>query len=257
MKMNKLGLIVLFGFLVVVQSCNKATEEPNVANISMELKASTSLSTVSSGRVTAVGLVFTEVLLGVTELEFETLEENEAEDRGEDADGNVANDEDGDGEDDNEEVEYEGEFIVDLIAGTSTPDFGASALAPGLYEEIEIQMSPILDGGLTMFVAFDFTPAGATTPVNFEFSTSQEIEYELESDNGFLLDGTALNNMLIVFNLDALLASIDLNTATADVDGIVRINENSNSELYGVIFENFKNSMEGGEDDDDDGEIDG
>lgn len=256
MKMNKLGLIVLLGIFFMVQSCNNNSEEPNLANISMEMKASTALSTINSGRVAAEGLVFTEVLLGVTELEFETLEENEAEDRGEDEDGNETEDEDGDGEDDNEEVEYEGEFVVDLLAGTSTPDFGAADLAPGLYEEIEIEMGPILDGGLTMYVAFDFTPVGATEPVSFEFSTSQEIEYELENDNGFLLDGTALNQMLIIFNLDALFANIDLNTATAGVDGVVRINENSNTDLYGVIFENFKDSMEGGEDDDDDGEID-
>lgn len=257
MKMNKLGLIVLLGFLVIAQSCNNAIEEPNVANINMEMKASTALSSISSGRVAAEGLIFTEVLLGVTELEFETLEENEAEDNGVDEDGNEVEDVDGDGEDDTEEVEYEGEFVVDLLAGTSTPDFGASTIAPGLYEEIEIEMGPILEGGLTMFIAFDYISAGTTDTVKYEFSTSQEIEYELENEDGFLLDEGALNQMLVVFDLDAMFANIDLNTATADVDGVVRINEASNSQLYGVIFENFKNSMEGGEDDDDDGEIDG
>ena len=256
MNYKKLGLIVLLGLIFIVQSCNEVNESPNVAEINMEMKASTALSSISSGRIAAEGLVFTEVLLGVTELEFETLEENEAEDKGEDEDGNESEDEDNDGEDDNEEVEYEGEFIVDLLAGTSTPDFGASDIAPGLYEEIEIEMEPILEGGLTMFVAFNYTPARTNEAVNFEFSTSEEIEYELENENGFLLDGAALNQMLIVFNLDAFFANVDLNTATSDTDGVVRINKDSNSGLYGVIFENFKDSMEGGEDEDDDGEID-
>jgi hypothetical protein len=243
-------LILTISLGLILQSCNK-NNDPGLSNVKMGMKATTVLSTINpGGRVAATGLVFTEVLLGVTEIEFETLEENKAEDNGD------FEDKDGDGEDDNEDVEYEGNYIVDLIAGTSTPDFGVADIAPGLYEEIEIEMAPILDGGITMFVAFDHTPDGGST-ISYEYSTNMKMELEIENENGFLLDEGALNNLLVVIDLDALFNSVDLNSATADSDGVVRINENSNTALAAQIANNFNNAIEGGEDEDDDGELDG
>ena len=51
-------------------------------------------------------------------------------------------------------------------------------------------------------------------------------------------------------------ANIDLNTATADADGIVRINNNSNVDIAVQIAANLSDVMHGGEDEDGDGEID-
>jgi len=247
---KSITLTLLIGIGLIVQSCDN--NEPGLANVKLEMKATTTLSSLNpSGRVMETGLVFTEIILGVTEIEFETLEENNSEDNGD------FEDEDGDGEDDNEEIEFEGNFVVDLITGTSTPDFGAADITPGLYEEIEIEMGPILDGGLTMFVAFQYTPDGGTESVSYEFSTTEEIEFELENESGFFLDENALNQMLIVIDLDVIFANVDLSNATADSDRIVRINNSSNSQLYGQIFQSLNDAMEGGEDDDHDGEIDG
>ena len=215
------------------------------------MSATTVLSTINTtGRSMATGLVFTDVVLGVTEIEFETLEEESGEG------GDDIEDSDDDGEDDNEEVEYEGNFVVDLIAGTSTPDFGVADIAPGLYEEMEIELKPILDGNITMFVAFEYTPDGATDPVVYEYSNSAEMEYEIEPEGGFQLDENALNQMLVVIDLDAMFANIDLSTATADVDDIVRINGSSNADLASQIAQNLGDVMDGGEDEDGDGEYD-
>lgn len=197
------------------------------------------------------GLEFTDVIIGVAELEFETLEENDAEDSGDGIEDN-----DGDGEDDNEEIEFEGEFTVDLITGVSTPDFGETTIAPGLYEEMEMELEPFLEGGLSMFVAFNYTPDGATEAVRYEYSNDQELEFEIENEAGFFLDESTLNQMLILIDLDAMFTGIDLNSATADVDGIVRINGTSNTDLATLIAQNLDSIMEGGEDDDDDGEFD-
>ena len=90
----------------------------------------------------ASGLVFSEILIGVTELEFETLEEDQREEEDDAYDGDHR-----DGEMENEEIEFEGEFVVDLIHGTSTPDFGIADILPGLYEEMEIEIGPVLEGG--------------------------------------------------------------------------------------------------------------
>ena len=240
----KTVVVTLFiGFTVVMQSCNN--NDPGLSDIRLEMKATTALSTInSSGRVMNSGLVFTDVVIGVTEIEFETFEEDEAEDN------------DGDGEDDNEEVEYEGEFVVDLIAGTSTPDFGEATIAPGIYEEMEIELSPILEDGNSVFVAFEYTPDGVADPVRYEYSTSAEMEFELEPEGGFILDEAVLNQMLVLIDLDAMFASLDLSTATADVDGVVRINSSSNVDLFDQIAANLGDVMEGGEDEDGDGEFD-
>jgi hypothetical protein len=242
------SLIILVN---VIQSCSDESSEPALAQAKLEMKAVSAQSTIKTGRVQATGLEFTQVLIGVTEMEFETFEENDLEDSGE------FEDNDSDGEDDNEEIEFEGNFVVDLISGTSNPDFGLADLAPGIYEEMEIEMGPILEGGNTMFVAFNYVPDGATDTVRVEYSNKQEIEFELESEAGFSIDAGTVNQMLILINLDALFGSIDLSSATADSDGVIRINSTSNESLASTIESNLDTMMEGGEDEDHDGEIDG
>lgn len=245
-KLILLGLILTVGILF--QGCGN---EPGLSKVNLEMKATSSLSTINpSGRLQNTGVVFTEAYIGVTEIEFETLEEEATE-----GSGNME-DLDGDGEDDNEKIEFEGNFRVDLLTGISSPDFGEADLAAGIYEELEFEMEPILDGDVTIFVAFDYTPDGATEATRFEYSNSQEMEYELENETGFTLDEGSINQILVVVDLDAMFAGIDFNLATADMDGIVRINENSNSGIASTIEQNLKDFMDGGEDEDGDGEID-
>lgn len=234
------AFVLLLATGMILQSCGEDSD-PSLAKVQLEMKAQTTQSTINNGRTMNNGLVFNQVLLGVTELEFETLEEDELEDV--------------EGEDENEEVEFEGQFVVDLINGTSTPDFGIADIAPGIYEEMEIEMEPILDGGYSIFVSFEFTNANDEV-VAVEYGNSDDLEFEIEDDNGFVLDVGATNQMLVLLNLDALFSGIDLNTASADNDGIVRINNNSNSDLAAAIASNLDQILDAGEDDDDDGEID-
>ncbi|MCX2744122.1 hypothetical protein OO013_09610 [Mangrovivirga sp. M17] len=234
------AFVLLLAAGMIMQSCAEDSD-PRLAQVSLEIKAQTTQSTISNGRQMNSGLVFNEVLVGVTELEFETLEEDELEDI--------------EGEDENEEVEFEGQFVVDLINGTSTPDFGIASLTPGIYEEMEIEMEPILDGGYSIYVSFEFVNANDEV-VTVEYGNSDELEFEIENDNGFLIDAGVTNQMLVLLNLDALFAGVDLNTAGVDIDGIVRINSNSNSDLAVEIASNLDQILEAGEDDDDDGEID-
>jgi hypothetical protein len=74
------------------------------------------------------------VLLGVTELEFET------------SDAALQDDDD---------IDFESRYVVDLINGTSTPDFGIADIKPGVYEEIEFEVAGLLDDGASVFIAFD------------------------------------------------------------------------------------------------------
>ena len=233
-------LVLLLVGSLFLKSCSEVAEpgvpamDPDLAQVKLEMKAQTNQSTIN-GRIMNTGLVFNQVLLGVTELEFELL-----------------NDENDDGDD---EIEFEGQFIVDLINGTSTPDFGIATIAPGIYEEIELEMDPILDGGLSIFVSFEFTNDNREA-VTVEYGNSDELEFEIENDYGFNIEAGVTNQILVMFDLDALFAGIDLNTATADNDGIVRINKSSNADLASTIDSNLDQILDAGKDDDDDGDID-
>ncbi|MFQ3213552.1 MAG: hypothetical protein ACI9C9_001082 [Marivirga sp.] len=239
-SMIKISMFVLlFAAGIFLQSCSEDID-PSAAQVRLEIKAQTALSTIN-GRTTNTGFVFKEVLLGVTEIEFETLEEDAKEDA--------------EGEDEADEIEFEGEFIVDLINGTSTPDFGIADIVPGIYEEMEIEMAPILNGGFSIFVSFEFTNTNNEVVI-VEYGNSDELEFELENETGFVLEAGAANQMLVLFNLDALLAGVDFNTAAADNDGVVRINNSSNLDLARLIDSNLDQVLDAGEDDDDDGDID-
>ncbi len=250
MKTTLYALLILVGFMGALVSCSE-NDTPTAANVKLEMKATTSLSKINgSGRSMASGLVFHEVLLGVTELEFETQEEDQSEEDHDAEDG-----EDHDGEDENEEIEFEGHFVVDLINGTSTPDFGVADILPGLYEEIEIELGPVLEHGNSIYIAFELPREGQDT-LKIEYSNSDEIEIEIEREAGFQLDGGVLNQMLVLFDLDSLFAGIDFNQAIVDADGVIRINETSNADLASLIEANHDNVLEAGEDEDGDDEID-
>jgi hypothetical protein len=237
-KFSMIVLLVTIGLFF--QSCGEENVNLGEAQLALQMKAQTNQSTLNS-RTLNTGFVFSQVMLGVTELEFETLEEAETEDE--------------EGEDDQEEVEFEGEFIVDLINGTSTPDFGIAEIAPGIYEEIEIEMEPILEGGYSIFVAFEYTDANNEV-VAVEYGNSDELEFEVENETGFVLDAGATNQMLVLLKLDALFTGVDLSTATADSDGVIRINGSSNTNIADAIASNLDQVLDAGEDDDEDGDID-
>lgn len=243
----KTSIIISIIAIALLASCSD--NPPSLAKIDVTMKAASTTSTISksgrlaysSGRTASTGLIFTEVLLGVTKLEFETDAENENEDQN--------------GESIDEEVEYRGEFVVDLINGTSTPDLGTSNSAPGMYNELEIEVGPILTGGNSIFIAFKVP--GSTDTLKVEYSTADDVEFEIEREAGFQLDPGALNQMLVLLNLDLLFEGIDFNQATVDTDGIIRINNNSNPSLATLVSAKLDDAFEAGEDDDDDGEIDG
>lgn len=251
MKKQSLKIAVMAFFValsVLLQSCSES-EDPAMAKGKVQMKATTSESTISSaGRTAASGLVFHQVLLGVRELELESEQEILIE-----AGVSVGDDDNGD---DDYEIEFEGQFVVDLIAGTSNPDFGIADIAPGLYKEIEIKTGTYLENGNSVFVVFEYTPAGASESVVVEYSSNAEFEFEVESHSGFQFSGGDLTSILVLINLDELVGGINFEGATADDDGVVRINSSSNVSIANEIKANLHVCMKAGEDDDDDDKFD-
>ncbi len=250
-------LAILLALGLIIASCNESGE-PSLANVKLEMKAVSNLSQLNvSGRVLNSEFEFQEVLLGVMEIEFETFESDDEDDDSSDdriSDGDDHNNND-DGDDDHDEIEFEGQFVVDLINGISTPDFGIADVIPGLYEEIEIETGPILEDGNSIFIAFDYEPEGGD-PVSIEFSSKATIEIEIECDQGIKLEEGQLNQILVLFDLDSLFTGVDFTVANVDIDDVVRINNTSNSDLADMIWANLDKAFNAGEDKDDDDDID-
>ena len=105
-------------------------------------------------------------------------------------------------------------------------------------------------------IAFNYTPSGANEPVRYEYSNKFYLEYEFEDESGFMIDEGMVNQILILLDLDAMFADIDLDSAEPDADGVVRINLGSNSSLAQEIAGKLASVMDCEEDEDGDGEFD-
>lgn len=257
---------------LLMTSCGENVD-PNLADVKLKIKATSNIGGFDAGaRTLEDHITFNQVLLGVTEIEFESIVDDHSDGDSDDHSGNNNSghdDSDDDSSDDNSsddnsddsfddsdfDIEYEGRFVVDLIAGTSNPDFGIADVYPGIYKEIELKLEPILENGHSIFIEFTYNVDGSE-PVTVQYSSDEHIEFEIERSSGIQLEGGALNQILILFDLDRFLESININEANADVDGIVRINSNSNSDIATAIWSKLNQMMEAGEDQDGDDDFD-
>jgi hypothetical protein len=257
---------------LLMTSCGENVD-PNLADVKLKIKATSNIGGFDAGaRTLEDHITFNQVLLGVTEIEFESIVDDHSDGDSDDHSGNDNSghdDSDDDSSDDNSsddnsddsfddsdfDIEYEGRFVVDLIAGTSNPDFGIADVYPGIYKEIELKLEPILENGHSIFIEFTYN-VDVSEPVTVQYSTDEHIEFEIERSSGIQLEGGALNQILILFDLDRFLESININEANADVDGIVRINSNSNSDIATAIWSKLNQMMEAGEDQDGDDDFD-
>lgn len=247
-----LSSMLLVALLLLQQSCNDSDMEPAMGEASLTFKAETTHSTLANARVMATGLEYNTILLGLTKLELELEGE-----QGDDDDDHEGEDADSlDRDEHEEEIEFEGAYVVDLINGMSTPDFGMATLSPGNYDEIEVEFGPVLPDGNTVFIELDYVPEGGVMPVTVQYSNRYTLELELENTRGIDVMADGYTQLLMVLDLDAVFDPVDLSAATADEDGIVRINANSNAAIASAIEANFSDAFKCGEDHDDDGEID-
>lgn len=238
--------------IVSLQSCMDGSEA-TIADTEFNMKAVSGDNTsVNNGRSEGEIVAFSEIMVGVTAVEFEGYEEPELEDQ---------DDIEGDGMDsDNEnmdEVEFEGNYRVDLMNGTSNPEFGVVEMRSGTYQKMEVEMDPILEGGNTMWIVFDYMKSGSDEVKRVEYATNAELDFEFEHrDGGYTMEGDETSQMLVTLNVEALLEGVDFDNAEEDADGVIRINSTSNASLASIIEANVVSSLQGGEDEDGDGFLD-
>ena len=215
---NFLKIVSVALLMVFAISCTKNNE----TGISLSIKGITTLPTIKKS-ANVEGFTFSEALLGIKEIEIKR--EDESFD-----DGDM-------------EFDFEGSYVVDLLAGTSAPDFGLLEFLPGTYNKFESETAPVLDGGKSLSIKGTYTDSGGTV-YNFEFSTNAEIEFEFESDSGIVLTEGKILEMLVSVNLPLLFEGVDFSKATANLSGIIVINESSNATVAAMIKNNIDNVAE-------------
>jgi hypothetical protein len=203
-------------------SCSKNNGPTNDTGISLSFKGTTTFQVIKKS-AGIEGFIFTEALMGIKEIEIKKEDE-------EFNDGDMRYD-------------FEGNYLVDLLTGTTTPVLGFTEFISGTYNKFESKTAQLLDGGKSLSLKGTYTD-NAGTPYTFEFSTPSEIEFEFESDSGFVLtEGTVLD-MLVNVNLPMLFEGIDFSKATADENGIIVINDLSNFSMSEIIKSNIDHAAE-------------
>jgi alpha-acetolactate decarboxylase len=154
MKNAQYGMVVMA--LALLMSCN--SDEPAMEGLQLKMKATTTSSKINkSGKVQSGGYAFETAMIGVREFEFETEEDDDM------------------GDDDSEEAEFKGSYVVDLIAGTSSPEFINGVLKPGIYDEFEVELGRTLANGNTLFFVFKYKPDSGDS-VKVEFSSKEALK---------------------------------------------------------------------------------
>jgi hypothetical protein len=250
-KVKLLSTGMYLVMMLLAGSCGDSLDN-DTANVRLKMKATSDLGTINSnGRVLETDINFLEFLVGVTKVELEFSYSEYEDDENEGYHDDDDKDDDGEYEDnwyeDEYEIEFEGKFVVDLLNGSSSPDFGITNVIPGVYEELEIEIAPIMDDGNSIFVKFEYSLDGSE-PVIVEFSSDKTFEIEIENEYGFEIDGGMLNQLLVLVDLDELIASLDLSGAMVDDDGVIRINEDSNEDIAAMLVTKLHDAMEAGED---------
>ena len=223
---HKSSIFSIFSVMILF-SCNG--DGPAAPQLQLGMKAVTTASVIT-GRSSHGVVTYQEFKVGVSKVELQTAIERE---------------------DPAQEAEYKGSYIVDLLVGTSEPDFGDVGLVPGNYDKVEFTLSPLIPGGKTLWVRFIHDQD------QFELSTTQELDLEVEGLSALGLSNVRKSlELLVLVDLDLLLQGITLDGLTPGNDGVVRIDETNNAKLLEDILANLKDSCEAGEDEDRDGEID-
>jgi len=227
MKVTSAGLMLL-----IVASCTK-TNTGTV--IGLSFKGVTTTTAAAKGASTVSSFTFTEALMGIKEIQIKRKEEQLHDTLTPRDSVNKSR------------FNFKGKYLVDLLTGTTTPDFGLAGFVPGTYNKLESETAKLVNGTNSISVKGTYTDA-ASKVYNFNFSSKSEFEFEFESDSGFVLTEGGVLQMLININLPHLFANVDFSLATVDSNGTIVISENTNGEIYKKIKRNIRSVAEMHED---------
>lgn len=224
--MNKnLFWVFIVSFAILFYSCqDNSPSNKGKVKLSFIAKVSTDLK---SGLVG--GLTIQEALIGVEKIEFELLHEDES------------------GDDD---IIFPGPFKIDLLSGFSSPLIAISNIEPGIYEEIEFETEKVLTGGKSVFIKGTVTLADQTK-CSFEFTTDDDIDFEIENEQGIKIEPDTMSEMFVVFDLTRLFEGIDLSSVEKDDTGVMVFDDEHNSSITEKLKKNLEQIGDLDDDDED------
>lgn len=174
-------------------------------------------------------------------------DDNSNDDNGNDDNGNHHSDDHDSNHDgfygDEEEIELRGPFEIDLLSGQTT--ITSLNLPNGSYEEVEFKMNRNRDTTSSMYNK-SIQIQGTIDGVPFQFWHNVEEKFEIDYDDLGQSLVIADNTATLVFNfdLDAILANVDLSTALdGNGDGVIEISpmdQDGNQNLAHAIKNKIK-----------------
>jgi hypothetical protein len=236
-------LIAILAVLSVACSNDNTANDPALLSFKFE-GVSTSIS---NGRV-ASQLEITEAQIGVTKIEFELEHEDEHHNSSSNDDDKQSGNDDNKSDDSEFELELKGNWVVDLLDGTSNPDLPVMSIDPGQFNELKIVLSPIIDGKYSVVYKANLTDdLGNQVPV--EILLTSEIIFKVYDDAGFVVSSEKLNEIIVKLELDKWLSGIDLSSLNVE-NGKIKISIDHNEGEIEKIKINIKDHCGSGSDDD-------
>ena len=185
--------------------------------------------------------IFDEAKLVIEKIELKKLEIEENMEESEDLD----------------EYDFQGPYLIDLLAGTSEPEIPLAEIEPGMYAKAEAEITYFEDYGFSLYLHGHLDQSNGEEPqVEFEYTYAQSEDFKIENPDGFEITADMINNVWVLIDLNALLTGVDFNEATMDKNGVIQLNKDSNRDLADIIESNLEAASELGLDEDANGEID-
>lgn len=231
-KMKKLFLKMLAITLVIgVSACSsddsaEATENTSLSiqfnTVTSQFDTNARLNTSSFKQASSGSFFFNDGFIIISELEYEAETENDSLSVG---------------------FEMEGVVVIDFATGIPTPDIRAITIPAGTYQEVEIEVELFDDTNEPSIVLNGIytSPDEVEHPVRFEFSSGDEFEVEREGTIVFAENQSAIAE--ITFDPSLWFAEVtdeDMEGATKNLDGIIVISEDHNTDIFDIIEEGLE-----------------
>jgi hypothetical protein len=141
-----------------------------------------------------------------------------------------ADDDDYRDDEDQNEIDLEGRFFVDLLTGISTPELPVIDAYENDYEELEIEFGEDDDKGIYAFnIKGQWNDGTNDIPVTIQ--VDDELSYEVEDDNGITISESLTRDLIVMVDLEGALSNLDFGSATIQNDEIL-IDDSNNTNLY-------------------------
>ena len=229
---NKKILLGLLAVVLTTVSCSDDSNDSTNGNDNLTIQAKASYSGPNARMDGAVSI--SEFKINLKEIEFELDDDYYDDDDDDYGDGFYGDD---------DEFELNGPFEIDLLSGQTT--ITSINIPNGVYEEVEFKMHRNTSSSSDMYnKSIQIKGTIGTTPFVFWHNVEEDFEIDYEDANQNLIISDNSATIVFEFDLDAVLADVDLSSANdGNGDGLIEISPNDpdgNQSLANTIKDKIK-----------------